>query len=109
MKILKGLGVFALMFVLFDVLKALFSRYKVGLYYVDRLEEPQDFYDPPTYENAVDLRGTPTHICICGCSIWNLKASFEDYQISTYFLDMECANCGSLATAPTPVDREESE
>jgi len=25
-----------------------------------------------------------------------------------YFLDMECAECGTLATAPTPIDTEES-
>jgi hypothetical protein len=24
-----------------------------------------------------------------------------------YFLDMECAECGTLATAPTPIDTEE--
>jgi hypothetical protein len=54
---------------------------------------------------AMDLRGTPTHVCPCGCFIWNLKVIFEDFDIATYFLDMECANCGSLATAPTPTDR----
>jgi hypothetical protein len=31
---------------------------------------------------------------------------FDNYEIATYFLDMECAQCGSLATAPTPLDRE---
>jgi hypothetical protein len=52
----------------------------------------------------VDLRGTPTHICICGSKIWNIKAMFEDGAIALYFLDMKCAECGSLATAPTQVD-----
>lgn len=61
---------------------------------------------PDSYDNAMDLRGTPTHICACGSTIWNLKVSFEDSQISTYFLDMECVNCGSVATAPTPIDKE---
>jgi hypothetical protein len=28
---------------------------------------------------------------------------FEEYEIAQYFLDMECANCGSIATAPTPM------
>jgi hypothetical protein len=55
---------------------------------------------------AMDLRGTPTHACICGSSVWNIKAMFDNYEIATYFLDMECAECGSLATAPTPLDRE---
>jgi hypothetical protein len=31
---------------------------------------------------------------------------FEEFEIATYFLDMECANCGSMATAPTLLDRE---
>ena len=62
---------------------------------------------PDNYNHSMDLRGRPTHICPCGCYIWNLKVVFEDYEIATYFLDMECVNCGSLATAPTPVDRTE--
>jgi hypothetical protein len=60
---------------------------------------------PENYDNAMDLRGTPTHVCVCGCNVFNLKVIFDDFQIMQYFLDMECANCGSLATAPTPVDK----
>jgi hypothetical protein len=59
---------------------------------------------PHDYDNAMDLRGTPTHVCPCGSIVWDLKAIFKDGEIATYFLDMECANCGSLATAPTPID-----
>lgn len=59
----------------------------------------------PDYTKAVDLRGTPTHICICGSKVWNLKVTFYDFEIAQYFLDMECAICGSLATAPTPEDK----
>lgn len=53
-----------------------------------------------------DLRDkdSPTHICICGSRLWNVKCMFEDYEISFYFLDMECAVCGSKATAPTLAD-----
>jgi hypothetical protein len=58
----------------------------------------------PDYENPVDLRGAPTHECVCGSNLWNVKVIFEDYQIAMYFLDMECAICGSWATAPTEVD-----
>jgi len=57
---------------------------------------------PESYSNAIDLRGTPTHVCACGCVVFNLKVVFQDGEIATYFLDMECAYCGSLATAPTP-------
>jgi len=74
-------------------------------------EEDEDMEDitnlrPENYDNAMDLRGTPTHVCACGCNVFNVKVIFDDYEIATYFLDMECAQCGSLATAPTPVDRE---
>jgi hypothetical protein len=61
---------------------------------------------PESYDNSIDLRGTPTHLCPCGSNIWNLKVIFDDFEIATYFLDMECVSCGSVATAPTPVDRE---
>lgn len=62
---------------------------------------------PENYDHSIDLRGTPTHECVCGCNIWNVKVVFDNFEIGTYFLDMECANCGSIATAPTPVDRTE--
>ena len=62
---------------------------------------------PESYDKSIDLRGTPTHLCPCGSNIWSLKVIFEDFEIATYFLDMECVSCGSVATAPTPVDRKE--
>lgn len=58
---------------------------------------------------SMDLRGTPTHVCVCGSNQFLVRTIFEDYEIATYFLDMVCVSCGSLATAPTPVDREKSE
>lgn len=58
----------------------------------------------PDYESSMDMRGEPTHVCACGSTLWNIKAMFEDYEISMYFTDMECALCGSWATAPTLVD-----
>jgi hypothetical protein len=64
---------------------------------------------PESYDNSMDIRGTPTHVCPCGSQIWSLKVIFEDFEIATYFLDMECVSCGSVATAPTPVDREAME
>jgi hypothetical protein len=60
---------------------------------------------PDGYDNSMDLRGTPTHVCVCGCNVFNLKVIFDDFEIAQYFLDMECSSCGSLATAPTPVDK----
>lgn len=72
---------------------------------------PQDIIKlrPQNLDAAMDLRGTPTHVCPCGSEVWNLKVIFDNFEIGTYFLDMECANCGSLATAPTPVDRQGTE
>jgi hypothetical protein len=102
-------------------LRMFFKRFKVGFYYIDKYEEAvQDAlmsivksdpnYIPPIdYDNAIDLRGTPTHTCPCGSQVWLLKVTFNDYEISNYFLDMECLQCGSLATAPTPIDRANSE
>jgi hypothetical protein len=105
----------ALMFGLLTlgVVKDLLERNRI-LVVNDEDEEDEDFEEhgprdinslrPSDYDNAMDLRGTPTHVCPCGSIVWNLKAVFEDGEIVTYFLDMECANCGSLATAPTPID-----
>ena len=98
-------------------LKQFFTRFKVGLYYIDKYEEAvqevlrgmvensPNYIPPVDYDNAMDLRGTPTHVCPCGSQVWILKVTFTDYEISNYFLDMECIICGSLATAPTPIDR----
>ncbi len=66
--------------------------------------DPDDFY-----KDAMDLRGTPTHECVCGSNIWNVRVIFQDFEVAQYFLDMECAGCGSIATAPTLLDREPKE
>ena len=56
----------------------------------------------------MDLRDKerPLHICVCGSMLWNVQAMFEDGEISLYMLDMECVLCGTLATAPTPIDNQ---
>lgn len=106
----------ALLFGLISVglIRDFFNKHTVIVFdkqYEDEEEAEDEMLDindlkPENYDNAMDLRGTPTHVCPCGCNIFNIKVIFEDYEIGTYFLDMECAQCGSLATAPTPVDRE---
>lgn len=53
---------------------------------------------------AFDLSGIIMHECICGSDMWNLVVCFEGYEISSYMLDMKCINCGTRATAPTPID-----
>jgi hypothetical protein len=55
---------------------------------------------------SLDLRDkdAPLEVCACGSTLWKVKAMFEEGEISLYMLDMECYLCGSLATAPTPLD-----
>lgn len=54
----------------------------------------------------MDARGIPTRECPeCGGNILRIDAIFdEDYDLSFYMLDAECAQCGCLITAPTPLD-----
>jgi ribosomal protein L37E len=60
----------------------------------------------PDYSGTLDHADEVHHECPhCGSFVWNVKASFEDYELSFYFLDMECAVCGTFAKAPTLVDK----
>lgn len=54
----------------------------------------------------LDVRGIPTRECpMCGCDIFRVGVVFDDeYEVSAYFLDAECSECGTLLTAPTPLD-----
>lgn len=59
----------------------------------------------PDYTGSLDYQDQVLHQCpVCGSNVWLIKAMFEDYEISMYFLDMECASCGTFAKAPTPLD-----
>jgi hypothetical protein len=57
-------------------------------------------------EPLQEMRGIPTPVCpFCDSNIFLVKAIFdEDYSLSLYMLDCECAECGALLTAPTPLD-----
>ena len=57
-----------------------------------------------TEQGGLDL-GQITHVCPCGSQWWNIQASFEDYVISAYLLEMACMVCGNIAIAPTEIDR----
>ena len=51
---------------------------------------------------AMDLRGEPIKVCICGSKVWNLQVMWdEDDTIGMYFMNMWCPLCDSVATAPT--------
>lgn len=82
-------------------------RFVSNYYFI--LLEKEEMQEDMEQETAMDLRGTPTHVCICGSQHFYVRAIFQDYEIATYFLDMICSECGSLATAPTPLDREDME
>ena len=57
----------------------------------------------------LDARGIPTNECPnCANRLFTVQVSFDDdYNIGQYFLDAECAMCGTLLTAPTPLDHAE--
>lgn len=60
----------------------------------------------PDFSGSMDYENEVRHECgDCGSNIWNVKVSFEDYEIASYILQMECSVCGSYALAPTPLDK----
>lgn len=113
MKWLKSLASILSALLAVGVVRDFFSKNEIWVVSKEQVEEivePKNISDlKPDYSQSMDLRGTPTHLCPCGSDVWNVKVMFENFEISSYFLDMECANCGSLATAPTPVDKEITE
>jgi hypothetical protein len=86
------------------IIREFFSRYDVLVFDKNDVEEARQ--EQSRQINPIDLRGTPTHECICGCRAFFVKTIFDNYEIGTYFLDMQCVECGALLTAPTPLDRE---
>ncbi len=60
----------------------------------------------PDYTGTLDHENEIHHECpVCDSNIWNIKAIFDGYEISMYFIDMECSVCGTFAKAPTLVDK----
>jgi hypothetical protein len=57
---------------------------------------------------GMDLTGTPTSVCICGCNLFRTVVTFDEetYEIAMYSLDGECLECGTRLTLPTPLDKE---
>jgi len=118
---MKSIAIIVVLFAAFKVygfVKNFFLKYDVLIFTKEDIQEAREEQNAPksalelrpdNYNSSMDIRGTPTHLCPCGSNIWNLKAIFEDFEIATYFLDMECVSCGSVATAPTPVDRRAME
>ena len=64
-------------------------------------------YDGIPERFGSDLRALgPLHVCPCGSQCFNVVASFEDFELSWYFLDATCVNCGNLVVVPCPVDKD---
>ena len=113
MKWLNRLAALLVGLISIGMVRTFLSKYEVLIFDKEDLNQIKEtggtkdiiHLKPENYDNAMDMRGTPTQVCPCGCDIWNVKVIFNESQIASYFLDMECANCGSLATAPTPIDR----
>ncbi len=59
---------------------------------------------------GTDLRDLgPVHVCPCGSQVFNAMVSFDDFEISWYFLDGTCVSCGNLVKLPCPPDRDEAQ
>ena len=74
---------------------------------MDRNKKPLPITElKPKSKDGMDIRGVPTTVCPCGSLVWTLKAIFDNEtgNIAMYFMDMECSQCGTIATAPTPED-----
>lgn len=62
------------------------------------------------YSKAMDLRDTPIgDICVCGCEVFVMLGGFVDGEVAFYFLDGECASCGSMVTLPVPKEDEDAD
>jgi len=52
-----------------------------------------------------DLTGEPTLACICGCKMFQITVMWDsDRTVGWYDLQQKCKDCGSISTAPTPID-----
>lgn len=59
----------------------------------------------------MDARGIPTCECPnCGGTLFRALVSFDTvtYTIGMYHLDIQCNNCETMCTAPTPQDHPEN-
>lgn len=54
---------------------------------------------------GIDYGDTIVHVCHCGNSVFQIFATFDDYQMASYSTDGECVECHSRFKVPTPVDR----
>jgi hypothetical protein len=66
-------------------------------------KEIRELLHPTDYTHAMDLRGESIgDVCVCGGDVFHALVAFDQGEICFYFLDGECANCGSMVTLPHP-------
>jgi hypothetical protein len=46
---------------------------------------PVGEWKPDYGKSFGDLRGEPSHSCICGCEVLNVKCIFIDYEIAVWY------------------------
>ena len=69
----------------------------------DVVKEIRELLHPTDYSHAMDLRGESIgDVCVCGGDVFHALVAFDQGEICFYFLDGECANCGSMVTLPHP-------
>jgi len=52
--------------------------------------------------------GIITHTCPCSSTAWKIDwVQFEDYEISSYSLNMTCFECGTKAVTPCLPDKQQ--
>lgn len=49
-----------------------------------------------------DFKDVTSHACICGNTTFWILATFQEGELSGYFLDGFCFECGSWLKMPTP-------
>ena len=73
----------------------------------DVVKEIRELLHPTDYTHAMDLRGESIgDVCVCGGDVFHALVAVDQGEICFYFLDGECANCGSMVTLPHPTHED---
>ena len=77
---------------------------KIGMWFLNTSVDYCDHFKLAFEEE--DFTGIPTMACLCGCKIFRLNVMWDEEtrSVGWYELRQECLQCGSITTAPTPID-----
>ena len=56
------------------------------------------------YFAGTDMTGIPTHVCVCGCNVFETLVAFDEGKVAWYTLTGYCYNCNNKVTLPTEID-----